>query len=331
MTLSPTEATPPAHRRKRVITLRLGLHGLWLAWILPFGLGLSAIATTAAAESPQAVKLREAAFDLAAKREHRIFRIGERLRASGLDLCPDEQRLIWGITTITERERVNLSFVSWKSRRKTKRDVEVLTVDDGSPASRAGLQVGDVVVELDGKPLRTSSDLYRRLDRPKRSEIPVLVRRGAQELEVQMPLELGCFTGAGLWLSDQVNAYKTHHGIYITSGMIRFATSDDEIAILLGHELGHGILQTGSKPHFEADADYIGLYLAARAGFEISAAPEFWKRIALRNPYVLTDSRNSGFRSHPRSAGRALALESTIQEIQAKLHDDLPLDPAVPE
>ena len=54
--------------------------------------------------------------------------------------------------------------------------------------------------------------------------------------------------------------------------MMRFATSDDELAVILGHEFGHGILQTGSKPHFEADADYIGLYMAAQAGYDIETA-----------------------------------------------------------
>jgi membrane-associated protease RseP (regulator of RpoE activity) len=275
--------------------------------------------------------LREAALASILEKDRRIFRIGERLRTSGVDLCPEEQRLIWGVITATEHELVSLSLAPWKSRRDADRDVEILWVEPGSPADRAGLAVGDVVVSLDGKRLKESTDLYRRIADDDHESSTLAVRRGDAHLEVSMPIVPGCFAAAGLWVSDEVNAYKTHHGVYLTAGMLRFATSDDELALSLGHEFGHAILETANKPHYEADADYLGLYLAARAGYDIESAPGLWKRMAIRNPYGLLDSKDVGFRSHPHTAGRALSLQATIREIREKQEAGLPLEPEVPE
>ncbi len=142
---------------------------------------------------------------------------------------------------------------------------------------------------------------------------------------------LGCFTAARLWLSDTVNAYKDYQGVYLTAGMLRMAANDDELAVILGHEFGHAILRTGGKRLFEADADYIGLYLAARAGYDIDTAPRLWRRWALRNPYALTSDAMDRFRSHPRSPERVLAMEETIREIREKQAAGLALEPEVPE
>ena len=47
--------------------------------------------------------LREAALASILEKDRRILRIGERLRESGVDLCPEEPRLIWGVITATSR------------------------------------------------------------------------------------------------------------------------------------------------------------------------------------------------------------------------------------
>jgi membrane-associated protease RseP (regulator of RpoE activity) len=301
---------------------------------LSLSASLAACVTTEDVDPELAVRveaLRREALASTLEKERRIFRIGEKLRRSGVDLCPEERRLIWGVITATERELVSLGLATWKSRRHTARDVEILWVEPGSPADRAGLAVGDVIVSFDGQRLKKSTELYRRIHGEDRRTLSVSLRRGDTEHIVSMPLVLGCFAAAGLWLSDEVNAYKTPHGVYATAGLLRVATSDDELAVILGHEFGHGILKTKSKPHYEADADYIGLYLAARAGYDIEAGPGAWRRWAIRNPYGLTHSKNPRFRTHPHTQTRVLSLQATIREIREKQAAGLPLEPEVPE
>jgi serine protease Do len=61
----------------------------------------------------------------------------------------------------------------------------VRAVEDGSPADAAGLQRGDLLVELDGKPLERIDDLYTALD-ANADAIALGVLRGADRRDVQI-------------------------------------------------------------------------------------------------------------------------------------------------
>lgn len=63
--------------------------------------------------------------------------------------------------------------------------VLVIRVAPGTPAARAGLEAGDVVVRADGKPVRDIADLRRDLDSRQRSLALEVVRKGkSQKLEL---------------------------------------------------------------------------------------------------------------------------------------------------
>ena len=116
-------------------------------------------------------------------------------------------------------------------------------------------------------------------------------------------------------------------GIYVLGGMLDFLESDDELAVVLGHELAHLILShtnVRTTHKNEANADYLGVYLAARAGFEVSNALEYEDRMSRNNPYSTIDW---GFYSHPTSPHRSLQLRLTIDEIDRKVEGGLPLLP----
>jgi predicted Zn-dependent protease len=66
---------------------------------------------------------------------------------------------------------------------------------------------------------------------------------------------------------------------------------------------------------FEAEADYVGLYLMARAGFAIEDTPNFWRRMAIAHPGSVKRGLAA---SHPPTPERFLALEKTVEEIDAK-------------
>ena len=73
---------------------------------------------------------------------------------------------------------------------------------------------------------------------------------------------------------------------------------------------------------FEQEADYVGLYIVERAGFDISKAPALWRRMSQ------ADSRGITMRSsHPTNPERYVALSHTISEIQAKKAAGQPLVP----
>ncbi|HUG52384.1 MAG TPA: DegQ family serine endoprotease [Vicinamibacteria bacterium] len=64
---------------------------------------------------------------------------------------------------------------------------EVTAVDPSGPAAEAGIQVGDVLEEVNGSPVRSASDLRTAVGRAKGKPSLVLVRRGDQTLYVAVP------------------------------------------------------------------------------------------------------------------------------------------------
>ncbi len=78
------------------------------------------------------------------------------------------------------------------------------------------------------------------------------------------------------------------------------------------------------SPEFEAEADYVGLYILARAGYPIEQAPDFWRLMSAQQPksiYVTS--------THPNNAARTIAMEKTIKEIRAKQAAGEPLIPNI--
>lgn len=71
---------------------------------------------------------------------------------------------------------------------------------------------------------------------------------------------------------------------------------------------------TAFSQAFEQEADYVGLYLMARAGFDTEGAADFWRRMATRNP-VASNNLSS---THPPTAHRYLLLDKTHAEIERK-------------
>lgn len=86
---------------------------------------------------------------------------------------------------------------------------------------------------------------------------------------------------------DKPNAWTDGTTVTITKGMLKFLQTDDEIATILGHEIGHvmlgHILNWGdpviSPTINESNADRYGIYLTMRAGYDPCAAEAVWQRM----------------------------------------------------
>jgi predicted Zn-dependent protease len=144
--------------------------------------------------------------------------------------------------------------------------------------------------------------------------------------------------------------------------MVNFATDDRELALVIAHEMAHNtmshleakkqnaglglagdiavlLLSRGQvstrgalsqamasaySQEFEAEADYVGLYIMANAGFPIDEAPLFWRRMAAAHPGSIKANHAA---SHPSTAYRMVALENAVKEIDAKRAASEPLRP----
>lgn len=77
------------------------------------------------------------------------------------------------------------------------------------------------------------------------------------------------------------------------------------------------------SPSFEREADYVGAYYTARAGYSIANADTLWRRIGARNPADINSERST----HPPTAIRVLALRKTMEEIRHKQNTGAALVP----
>jgi Peptidase family M48 len=157
-----------------------------------------------------------------------------------------------------------------------------------------------------------------------------------------------------------LNAFADGKNVFIARGMMRFAQDDTELALVVSHEMAHnsmlhmkaktsnyvlgtvldilitattGVNTQGTfgnmaasrySQEFEAEADYVGLYMMAAAGKNIDSAPKFWRRMAAAHPTGIEADYSS---SHPSTAYRLLALEETVKEIKLKKETGASLTP----
>lgn len=73
---------------------------------------------------------------------------------------------------------------------------------------------------------------------------------------------------------------------------------------------------------FEKEADYVGLYVLARAGYDVKSAPNLWRRMSIEDPEGIYGSE-----THPSNPERFVALQKAIHEIDYKRKHRLSLLP----
>ena len=94
------------------------------------------------------------------------------------------------------------------------------------------------------------------------------------------------------------NAYSGGGKIVVFSGLLRAVANSDELALVLGHELGHYTLgHMMSSPAHEYAADKLGAQYMSRAGYNIC-----------RGAYYHAKRHNKDSATHPASYKRYKAL-----------------------
>jgi len=137
--------------------------------------------------------------------------------------------------------------------------------------------------------------------------------------------------------STAINAYADGRNITFTTAMMEFTQSENELAMIIGHELAHNtmghirkvignyIFSLGATRYtrpFESEADYVGLYYLARAGYSTEGVEDFWQRLAKVSPKSINRAK-----THPTFPDRYLRIKAARKEILAKQEAGVPLYP----
>ena len=228
----------------------------------------------------------------------------------------------------------------------------VLTVLSGSPGAEAGLIAGDVVLDVNGHALESgasiASEKNRKLWRKRTDASEALleaelrkgparltVLRQGDEIGVTLGSVAGCPGRVRLARAKAVNAYAVGSSVIMTTGLLDFLRNEDELAVVLGHEMSHnilrhpeildeqgvpkkGILRSIGKNasrvwKTEEEADRLGIRLVWHSGYDVNAAIPFWRRFLGRYDWF-----PQIFRTHPSLPVRERITREEIAALPAE-------------
>jgi len=294
-------------------------------------------------------------------RQIRTWRVATQLKTGGVELCGEDVQYIFGFFVL-DRETFRDDYRKVAPDIGLESGLRVWEVLADFQDLTTRLKKGDKIVEVDGKPISSFESFAKAMEKPwKTGRLSIkLIRRSGEEVSFSLEGKPACDYRAAVIERDLINAYADGKNVFVTTGLIRFAQSDDELAIVLGHEFAHNALghvrqmqaqsmagmlidlailvfggvDTGGlfsqmgrlvySKDFEADADYMGLYFTARAGYDIQIAPSLWRRMAVEHPGSI---KGTWLATHPSTPERAVTLKEIIEEIEKKRAEGLALLP----
>jgi hypothetical protein len=250
-------------------------------------------------------------------------------------------------TCVFKREETYGFFLNDETRRqdgegRAAADIVVRFVHPQLPAGKAGMAIGDAILTINGDPLAASraetvSDEIQRLTRARIQPLTLGLRRGASERLVSLWSVPSCRMNVKLVANPVVNAFSDGSNIYVTTGLLEFVRSPDQLAWVVAHEVGHHALEHAETAklqmmlnrflgstvgeqtprveqiELERQADLYAVDLMTRAGFNLREGRRLvgWLQV-LQGPPSET---NLG-RSHPTNEERLQALDAIIRRLQ---------------
>ncbi|MGF7146865.1 hypothetical protein FHS96_000474 [Sphingomonas zeicaulis] len=280
----------------------------------------------------------------------RLATIADRIARASAEICPVTQPLPGlvvhdlGQYTSGFRDAARSLFGGDKG-------IAIEGVVPGSPAEAAGVQTDDRLIAIDDARFdalpgdddhmpvvraaidRVMADGSGRLE----------LERGGQRLAITVTGVPGCASRVEIRPSETYNGWADGTTAQLSSAMVDFTQDDDELATVIAHEMAHNILrhrarlneagvsrglfgQIGRNARLiratEIEADRLGVYLMARAGFDPHAAARFWDRLLREHGAgILADGTHLG-------RGKQVALVSGVAaEVDALKAAGKPLMP----
>lgn len=285
--------------------------------------------------------------------DFRVGRVGYRIALAGARYCPEPYPLtgllLHHLAEYRAQDRAEAARLY-----SLDRGLGLLAITENSPAAAAGLKAGDVLLRVNAQPFRDSAALasdggskqVRLAIEASEGQLEAQLRKGparldllreGREFSATLTPIMGCPGRVRLARSNQVNAFANRGYAIMTDSLLRFMQSDDELAIVLGHELAHTILnhrqqldelgvprgflsEFGKNPGriraTEEAADRLGLKLAWAAGYDPAAAIPYWRRY-----YGKYSTMSAIFRTHPTLEARERLIREVVAELGPRPSD----------
>jgi len=263
-----------------------------------------------------------------AKAQQRIEEVSYRLALGGATICGHAIAPLLGAAIArrndfvqnAKKEEVEAAFGAGDR-------VKVFAVARGSPASKAGLCVGDEVLAVDGHSITRTKEVWEALRHSTSGDPVFRVLRGGSEQTLSLPREMGCDSGFRVLPITDIDTWRAsdRKDLWVPTGLIRFVQNDDELAIAIAHQIAHRLIGSFRRTEDEPRADRLGLTLAARAGFDIREAPAFWDRVAAEQPWQIPTETGRHHIAHGGLALRSPVIRATVAELAAQVKAGKPI------
>jgi hypothetical protein len=195
--------------------------------------------------------------DMVAERT-RLHRVHWKLVSHSAELCP--KRIQAAGVDVMALPKGELA-ASYSRLFGIKDEPTVLSVVPDGPADRAGIKAGDVLVSMWGLPISEYNvEVIQERARNVKARVvmPVQVRRDGRTLDLTVEPVVSCDYPAILSPQQVLNAFADGERIFITRGMMAFARTDDELALVVGHELAHNTMRHIDARKSNATAGMVG-------------------------------------------------------------------------
>ncbi len=326
-----------------------------------------------AAIDAERVRQREYVVERWVEQQSRLDAIASRIFIANADLCGEDVARGIGIN-VADADTYDDEFGDvMQQKYGLGAEPSVIYVTQGMPAEEAGLLPRDVIKAVNGEAVPTGRKALEHFAElmdgaNQSSSVDLQVYRDGQTMNIRVPTVLRCAYDVEWSNGDTINAFADGNRIVIFEGMMRFTESDNELALVVAHELGHNAMDHIDAKRANATAGAIGGILLdvlaaaggvntggafTRAGTQAggqSYSVEFEQEadyVALyyleRAGYAMTDEFaefwrrmatvnpnriDNGF-SHPLTAERFVSIDRTVDEIASKKAVGQPLLPTM--
>ena len=221
----------------------------------------------------------------------------------------------------------------------------ILSVAENSPGFFAGLKENDLVLEVN----KSNTNNFRKKlanNMINQAILNIKILRENKIIEKRLNGINICVYNIQPIPSGSPNAFADGNKVFITLAAIKLARTNDELAFLIGHEIAHNILHyksfnaneaesisinyldkpkirefknlfVASNENREIEADIEGIKLAFQAGYSLENVNEYWRRLSIFNPELISKSINI----YKSNAYRAALISKTLKSLKEKKNE----------
>ena len=293
---------------------------------------------------------QQIALEEAHLQNRRLQRLAFPLLQTATQQCGDKVKPKLGVQLHTEDDYPSSQQQAAREAFGSLEGIRIKDAIVGGPAE-GKLLPGDRLLQINGEQVAQSSQSAALQLRKAMSDdltVTLEVEREGAETAVRLDAVELCDYAVILNRRDAINAFADGESIIINEGLMRFAQADEELALIIAHELAHNVIDhradkirggligglfdiaislSGNvispgigvglganlfSQEYEVEADTLAIRLMHQQGYAVESLPEFWRKMASVHPSSIHHGKQA---SHPTTVERYLIMKKEVERL----------------